>query len=77
MSVRRAWAEYVTGSDSAQFGKEWALARSVIGSNLASPTIFQLSKSNTYYLVGIVKRLRRGIVAPICVGSNPTTHPQI
>ena len=26
-------------------------------------------------MVGIVKWLRHRIVAPVCVGSNPTTHP--
>ncbi len=26
-------------------------------------------------VVGIVKRLRPRVVAPVCVGSNPTTHP--
>ena len=26
-------------------------------------------------MVGIVKRLRPRVVAPVCVGSNPTTHP--
>ena len=27
------------------------------------------------YMVGIGKRLSHRVVAPICVGSNPTTHP--
>ena len=26
-------------------------------------------------MVGIVKWLRPRVVAPVCVGSNPTTHP--
>ena len=28
-------------------------------------------------MVGIVKRLRPRVVAPVYVGSNPTTHPII
>ena len=27
------------------------------------------------YVVGIVKWLRQWVVAPLCVGSNPTIHP--
>ena len=27
------------------------------------------------YAVGIVKWLRQWVVAPLCVGSNPTIHP--
>ena len=26
-------------------------------------------------MVGVVKWLRRGIVTPVCVGSNPIIHP--
>ena len=29
----------------------------------------------TLYVAGVVKRLTRRIVAPLCVGSSPTTRP--
>ena len=29
------------------------------------------------HMVGIVKWLRQWVVAPLCVGSNPTIHPNI
>ena len=57
-----------------KFLKKW-LTRKTLTDILNIVVRHDSAKQNRYPVVGMVKRLTRRIVAPLCMGSIPITHP--
>ena len=57
-----------------KFFKKW-LTQKTLTDILNIVVRHDSAKQNKYPVVGMVKRLTRRIVAPLCMGSIPITHP--